>query len=449
MSTIGFRIRGKNPLKSYQIKLRLSISRTEVFELSSGQLINADDWDFKKQFPKKNRDATVKAVELKLQSMLSNINISLVKAQNCGVEINRDWLQEQINNEYDDNVRINVLKPDTNEEKKTYLLYHIEKYIEQAPSKKVKGKSSLGLEENTIKKYITFKNLMIRYESVIKKKIKFEHLTKDFIDRFIHWLRIEQGYGENYAGKQIDHLKTMCNDAKKYDVKINSYSESIERFKENDNDRYIITYTLDEIETIRNTQMPNERLENAKNWMLLGFEIGQRGSDLLNIDKSKITNVDENGWIYWDVYQKKPDKWVNVPIINPHTVNIVNNEFPHPISLQKLNDYMKEVLEICGFTEMTEGKKYISENGIKRKVMGIYPKWEISSTHTFRRSFATNWYQEMETSIIMEITGHTRENVFKIYINKRVDKEKHARNFAKHATIALERKQNEKTKKSA
>lgn len=207
MSTIGFRIRGKNPLKSYQIKLRLSISRTEVFEVSSGQLINADDWDFKKQFPKKNRDATVKAVELKLQSMLSNINISLVKAQNCGIEINRDWLQEQINNEYDDNVRINVLKPDTNEEKKTYLLYHIEKYIEQAPSKKIKGKSSLGLEENTIKKYITFKNMMLRYEAVIKKKIKFEHLTKDFIDRFIHWLRIEQRYGENYAGKQIDHLK--------------------------------------------------------------------------------------------------------------------------------------------------------------------------------------------------------------------------------------------------
>jgi len=449
MSTIGFRIRGKNPLKSYQIKLRLSISRTEVFELSSGQLINADDWDFKKQFPKKNRDATVKAVELKLQSMLSNINISLVKAQNCGIEINRDWLQEQINNEYDDNLRINVLKPDTNEEKKTYLLYHIEKYIKQAPSKKIKGKSALGLEENTIKKYITFKNMMLRYEAVIKKKIKFEHLTKDFIDRFIHWLRIEQGYGENYAGKQIDHLKTMCNDAKKYDVKINSYSESIERFKENDNDRYIVTYTLDEIETIRNTEMPNERLENTKKWMLLGFEIGQRGSDLLKIDKSKITNIDEEGRVFWEFYQSKTRKWVNVPIINPHTINIVNNEFPYSISLQKLNDYMKEVLEICGFIEKTEGKKYISENGVKRKVMGIYPKWEISSSHTFRRSFATNWYQEMETSIVMEITGHTRENVFKIYINRRVDKEKHARNFAKHATIALERMQNEKANKSA
>ena len=35
----------------------------------------------------------------------------------------------------------------------------------------------------------------------------------------------------------------------------------------------------------------------------------------------------------------------------------------------------------------------------------------------------------------MEITIHTRKNLIKIYINKREDK-KHARNFAKYATIA-------------
>ncbi len=449
MSSISFRIRGKQAGKSYPIKLRLSISRNNVLEVNSGQIINSDDWDFKKQFPKKNRDAEVKTIEAKLQSILANININLLKAQNNGSEINNEWLRQQISNEYDEDIRNRIFQPKTEDEKQEYLINHIEKYIELAPSKKVKGKSSLGLEENTIKKYITFKNLMIRYESVIKKKIKFEHINKDFIDNFIHWLRIDEGYSDNYSGKQIDHIKTMCNDAQKYEIKINNYAEYIERFKERDDDRFIVTYSFDEIEIIRNTEMPNERLENTKKWMLLGFEIGQRGSDLLNIDKRKITNIDENGWIFWDVYQKKPDKWVNVPIINPHTINIVHHQFPYKITLQKFNVYMKEVFKICGFTEMTEGKKYFSENGIKRKVFGTYPKWEISSSHSFRRSFATNWYQLMETSIIMEITAHTRENVFKIYINKREDKEKHARNFAKHASIALQRIVNEKAQKSA
>lgn len=42
----------------------------------------------------------------------------------------------------------------------------------------------------------------------------------------------------------------------------------------------------------------------------------------------------------------------------------------------------------------------------------------------------------MKISIIMEIIIHTRENLVEIYINKREDK-KHARNFAKYATIAF------------
>ena len=53
-------------------------------------------------------------------------------------------------------------------------------------------------------------------------------------------------------------------------------------------------------------------------------------------------------------------------------------------ALYAFNVYMKEVFKICGFTEMTKGKKYFSENGIKRKVFGTYPKWEISlQTHKF------------------------------------------------------------------
>jgi hypothetical protein len=39
----------------------------------------------------------------------------------------------------------------------------------------------------------------------------------------------------------------------------------------------------------------------------------------------------------------------------------------------------------------------------------------------------------METSIIMQITGHSKESQFREYINVREDKEKGARNFAEKA----------------
>ena len=98
------------------------------------------------------------------------------------------------------------------------------------------------------------------------------------------------------------------------------------------------------------------------------------------------------------------------------------------IFLQKFNDYMKDVVKICGFNEPTEGKKFNKETG--RKEFGIYPKYELTTSHTLRRSFATNWYLKMEISEIMEITGHTKESQYRDYINVREDKEKGSRNFA-------------------
>ena len=162
------------------------------------------------------------------------------------------------------------------------------------------------------------------------------------------------------------------------------------------------------------------------------------------IDKTKITSIEEDGSIYMDVYQSKTDKWVNVPFLNELAINIVNNDFPYSISLQKFNEYMKDVVKICGFHEPTEGKKFNKDARRKdeptegkklnketgRNELGIYPKHELTTSHTLRRSFATNWYLKMEISEIMEITGHTKESQFREYITVREDKEKGSRNFA-------------------
>ena len=42
------------------------------------------------------------------------------------------------------------------------------------------------------------------------------------------------------------------------------------------------------------------------------------------------------------------------------------------------------------------------------------------TTHTGRRSFATNYYynKEASTPMIMSVTGHTKESTFLKYINK-------------------------------
>ena len=56
------------------------------------------------------------------------------------------------------------------------------------------------------------------------------------------------------------------------------------------------------------------------------------------------------------------------------------------------------------------------EETIHRKVMGIYPKHELVSSHICRRTFATLLYGEVDTMTIMKITGHQTERQFLGYI---------------------------------
>ena len=80
---------------------------------------------------------------------------------------------------------------------------------------------------------------------------------------------------------------------------------------------------------------------------------------------------------------------------------------------------------MAGFTQLVKGRKKKivkvkedgrSKNGV-RGVDGLYPKYELISAHTCRRSFASNYYGQMPTSAIMEITQHVSEKVFLSYIN--------------------------------
>ena len=77
---------------------------------------------------------------------------------------------------------------------------------------------------------------------------------------------------------------------------------------------------------------------------------------------------------------------------------------------------MKKVLQLAGINQMVKAHRY---NGkIKRKETGIYPKYAIMSSHDLRRSFATNFFGQIPTPILMSMTGHARETTFMKYIGR-------------------------------
>ena len=137
----------------------------------------------------------------------------------------------------------------------------------------------------------------------------------------------------------------------------------------------------------------------------------------------------KGGKIYLDVIQQKTNKNVTIGLIAPHVVDIIENNLPTKIPHQKLNNYVKVVCKLAGIIEVVKGTKLNTITN--RKELGNYPKYELIASHSFRRSFASNYYKKIPTAILIGITGHSKESLFLTYINKREDKDANADLFMK------------------
>lgn len=74
---------------------------------------------------------------------------------------------------------------------------------------------------------------------------------------------------------------------------------------------------------------------------------------------------------------------------------------------------IKKIAKYAGFNEKVIF--YRTEKG--KLVEKTFEKWQLMSTHTARRSFATNAYLSgVPTLVIMRITGHSTEHSFMRYI---------------------------------
>ncbi len=96
-----------------------------------------------------------------------------------------------------------------------------------------------------------------------------------------------------------------------------------------------------------------------------------------------------------------------------------NGNFPRAISDQKYNDYIKDVCQLAGLKHKVEGS--IKRTETKRKETGLFEKYKLVCSHIGRRSFATNFYSKIPTSLLIAATGHSTEKMFLKYIGKSDD----------------------------
>lgn len=405
MASIKFRLLGKTtPVNIY---VRLSLSRGEDYERKTGYSINPKNWSKPKAMPMAN-SPELKNLRTDLENLKAKLSESLNRATRKKIVINSAWLQNEINTIH------GLTQPTEND----FLVNHTQNIIDNAGNRK-KANNQIGLSLNRIKSYKTFKNTVIRFQDEVNKGKSFTVKDVDFAfsETFKDWL-FDKGYSINYVGKNIDNLKTVCYDAEKRSIEVSNQLKLISGFSEQKQADEIIILSEAEQITIAEIELEREALNNARKWLLLGCQLGQRFSDLIRIDEGMIKPVNDIRVI--ELKQKKTGKIVVIPLL-PKAIEIVENGMPYPISLQKFNKYIKEICKMAGIDEITKGSKRIPSKNKTRntpKTKGLYPKYELIGSHVCRRSFASNFYGKIPTPVLIGITGHGTEKMFLKYIGR-------------------------------
>jgi len=386
--------------KPVPIYVRLQdTSRLDIMTKTKYSIL-PDEWNKTKQQPKSLRTDYFK----NLNADLLDLKTDLLRHynNNGNILINTAWLKS-------------YLTPvEAVEEKPVTLIDYFTDYITD---------KATSINPNSIKKYNVIKNKIIRYEAFMKQPILIKNINTAFQKSFENFC-IKNGYAKNTITMEMRMIKNICKRAGRGGVELSNDIDNIENSYEKTDSVFL---TFEELEIIKKPKLSPYH-ENARNWLIVSCYTGQRVSDFMRFDKTMIReqkNKKGDTIHLIEFEQVKTGKIMTLPL-NKDVMEVVDRlgGFPNVISETKYNAYIKVVCKKAGLTKKVIGAKKVQvrteKDGTKvfRKQTGLYPKYELVSSHIGRRSFASNFYGKIPTSLLIAATGHSTEQMFLKYIGK-------------------------------
>lgn len=381
-----------------------------------GESINPKFWDGEKQRPRNTRafprylelNATIGKLEGQINKLFSDYQ------NDYGLIPSTKTLKTLI-----DNQAAQLEKPST--EKDGNLLFpFIDQFIGERPTR-LNPTTQKPYAERTIKAYNATRQHLLDFTA--ENRHKYRNLTFDDIDvnfylEFTDWLIQKKELTTNTVGKHVKYLKTFLNDALARGL-TNNLQFKNGRFKVVKEDVDHVYLNEAEIQRVYETDLSGApRLDRVRDLFIVGCWTGLRFSDVTNIEAKNFVD-DGSGRIMLNIITQKTSNPVWIPI-HPMVKAITKkyeaktaNSLPKAISNQKMNAYLKDIgklAELNTFESITKTKA-------GKLVTYTHPKYELLSTHTARRSFATNQYLAgIPPYTIMQVTGHKTEAAFLRYI---------------------------------
>lgn len=425
MASVNFYLKTPNSEKSL-IYIRVSF-RNEKFRHTTGISIDTKAWNVEKQQVRELRGVSAKTFNLRLRTM-------------------REAAERVC-----DEVMTNPITPTSAEFWKRFydrldgVASRTEMTFTEFFGEYVKRRRQNSMW-NTAKQYITAYRWLCEYEKKTKTKVRFTDVSLRFYERFRAWFQAE-GYSLNTLGTVVKCFKVAYRDARDVDGLHDLHETEKRGFSSANYPAKTVYMSLDELQRIADLEItPNTLLatfpelateDNSqkanlarkaaslnviRNKFLLGAYTALRVSDFNHL---RDVHVDGD---FFRITTQKTGAAVVIPI-HPVIRKMMDEGFDITtrVSDQKINKHIKEIARMAGITQLVEGTKLIDH----RAVVGYYPKCDIITTHTARRSAATNMYKAGIPSIsIMRITGHTTEKAFMKYI--KITAEENAELMAKN-----------------
>ena len=271
--------------------------------------------------------------------------------------------------------------------------------------------------------------------------LTFEQIDKRFYRDFTKFLR-EKEFSTNYIGTIIKNLKRILNYATENDDNINLAFKSFKKPSEEvfniylDEDEINRIYNLvidekaiiefhknrKEIKDGKEVQVDNSQflselsitrqinaLNRARKLFVVGCWTGLRVENYLSIDPE--LHVDLSAGFIHAIANKNGPK-LRIPVHKLVKQIVEVDGFPESISQQKLNEHIKVLGEMA---QINDTVIFTRTKG-NRRVEYTKKKYELITTHTARRSFASNLISRgIPKQFIMAVTGHKTESSFNKY----------------------------------
>ena len=292
---------------------------------------------------------------------------------------------------------------------------YFQKCLDEMP-KKVIRRTGKFIEDKTIGHH---QIVLKRFKQYLKDKFlydgSFTMFNKNFEKQMEEWMLSEKEYTPNTVAATFSVMKIWLKQAEEEGL---ISDKSFHSWKSKGFDVQHIYLTEEEIRKIYELDFtelkrlhPNSAAEPTRDLFVLASQIGLRFGDLERLNAS---NWDiENRTV--QVHTHKTGKTVMIPLtsIAVEIYNKYNGKLPKPQEKGKFNSQLRKIGEKAGITQSVFIK---SNQGGKIEVVEK-KKFELISSHTARRSFATNLYKRCRNArMVMAFTGHTTEENFRKYI---------------------------------